>query len=623
MGGDAPNPISEPPTPILEQSRQGIRRDYTHVRPPLPPEFRFHMTRLFLRSAFALAGLYLLPIALTGQGPDPWEPLSRPRTHAPRPTETAITPADLTTRVYLFADDSMGGRILDSRGNAIGAEYIARELARLGVEPAGDSGSYFQTVPLVYRAFDSTKSVSIDGIALTPWTEYIPRDQGPGARSIDGVPSVYGGTWGVPASLISPEAAAGKLVVLSVAPAGYSQGIPGTAARASVAARFPGAAGVAVVGFDLIPRQLIVFYREASAGPPAPASGPLPSFLYISQKTAGQLLGARLDSVPAGTVGRAVTGTPVFLDRPLTYPGRNVVGILRGSDPVLRGQYVVIGAHNDHVGLDTPVAHDSIYVINHRYRQGGADDPTPRLTAAQFDTVNALLAEIRKRTGGASARLDSVYNGADDDGSGSMGLLEIAEYFAGAPVKPKRSLIFIWHVGEEQGLFGSEYFTDHPPVPRDSLVAELNIDMIGRGGPGDVAGNRMDRSRIRGGPDYVQLIGSRRLSTELGNLVEEVNLASGRPLQLDYSMDANGHPQNIYCRSDHWSYARYGIPIVFLSTGGHADYHQLTDEPQYIDYDRLSRVTRFVAALATRVADLDHRVLVDHAVVGPAGVCRQ
>lgn len=581
------------------------------------------MTRPFLRSAFALAGLYLLPIALTGQGPDPWEPLSRPRTHAPRPTEPAMTPADLTTRVYLFADDSMGGRVLDSRGNAIGVEYIARELARLGIEPGGDSGSYFQVVPLVYRSLDSTRSVAIDGVALTPWTEFIPRDQGPGARSIDGVPSVYGGTWGVPASLISPEAAAGKLVVLSVAPAGYSQGIPGTAARASVAARFPGAAGIAVVGFDLIPRQLIAFYREASAGPPAPASDPLPSFLYISQKTAGRLLGARLDSVPVGTLGRAVTGSPRFFDRLLTYPGRNVVGILRGRDPALRGQYVAIGAHNDHVGLDSPAAHDSVYVVNHRYRQGGADDPPPRLTGAQFDTVNALLAEIRRRTGGASARPDSVYNGADDDASGSMGLLEIAEYFAGARVRPRRSLIFIWHVGEEQGLFGSEYFTDHPSVPRDSVVGQLNIDMIGRGGPGDVTGLRMDGGRLHGGADYVQLIGSRRLSGELGNLAETVNLASARPLQLDYSMDANGHPQNIYCRSDHWSYARYGIPIIFFSTGGHADYHQVTDEPQYLDYDRLSRVTSFVAAIAAQVANLDHRVVVDRPVVGPRGDCRQ
>jgi hypothetical protein len=582
------------------------------------------MTRPLLRSAFALAGLYLLPIALTGQGPDPWAPLSRPRTHTPRPTEVAITPADLTTRVYVFADDSMGGRILDSRGNALGAGYIARELARLGLEPGGDSGSFFQTVPLVYRSLDSSKALSVGGVPLTPWTEYIPRDQGAAARSIDGVPSVYGGTWGIPTSLISQEAAAGKLVVLSAAPAGYAQGIPGTAARASVVARFPEAAGIAVAGFDLIPKEMLVFYRESGPAPPSVASEPLPSFLYISRKTAGQLLGANPDSVPAGTIGRSLAGARVFIDRPLTYPGRNVVGILRGSDPALRGQYVAIGAHNDHIGFAAaPAAHDSIYVLNHRYRQGGADDPAPRPTAAQFDTVNALLAEIRKRTGGGSARPDSIYNGADDDASGSMGLLEIAEYLAGARVKPKRSVIFIWHVGEEQGLFGSEYFTDHPSVPRDSVVAQLNIDMIGRGGPSDVAGNRMDRSRIRGGPDYLQLIGSRRLSTELGNLAEEVNLASGRPLQLDYSMDANGHPQNIYCRSDHWSYARYGIPIIFFSTGGHADYHQVTDEPQYIDYDRLARVSSLIASLAGQVANLDHRVVVDQPVLGPKAQCRQ
>jgi Zn-dependent M28 family amino/carboxypeptidase len=184
-------------------------------------------------------------------------------------------------------------------------------------------------------------------------------------------------------------------------------------------------------------------------------------------------------------------------------------------------------------------------------------------------------------------------------------------------------MIFIWHVGEEQGLFGSEYFSDHPTVARDSVVAQLNLDMIGRGGSGDVTGTGMDRRPLRGGPDYVQLIGSRRLSSELGTLAEAVNLESGRPLVLDYSMDANGHPQNIYCRSDHWSYARYGIPIIFFSTGGHADYHQVTDESQYIDYDRLSRVTSFVAAVAARLGDLDHRVAVNQPVVGPQGECRQ
>jgi Zn-dependent M28 family amino/carboxypeptidase len=221
------------------------------------------------------------------------------------------------------------------------------------------------------------------------------------------------------------------------------------------------------------------------------------------------------------------------------------------------------------------------------------------------------------------ARMDSIYNGADDDGSGSMGLLEIAERFATAGVKPKRSIIFAWHVGEEEGMLGSGFFTDHPTVKRDSIVAELNIDMIGRGKRTDATGEDKNGKLLHGGPGYLQLIGSRRLSTELGNMVEAVNKRDGLGLKFDYALDANGHPQNIYCRSDHWSYARWGIPIVFFTTGGHADYHQVTDEPQYIDYDHMATVAKLVHATAVNVANLGHRVAVDHPKPDPHGDCRQ
>jgi len=202
-------------------------------------------------------------------------------------------------------------------------------------------------------------------------------------------------------------------------------------------------------------------------------------------------------------------------------------------------------------------------------------------------------------------------------------VLELAEWFAGAPVKPKRSLLFIWHVGEEEGLYGSQWFTDHPTVPRDSIIAELNMDMIGRGGPEDITGQTITGALIHGDSNYVQLVGSRRVSTELGNLAESVDAASAHPLKFDYSMDANGHPQNIYCRSDHYEYARYAIPIIFFTTGGHADYHQVTDEPQYIDYDRMARVARLVADLGGRVANLGHRVVVDQPKPDPHGQCQQ
>jgi len=221
-------------------------------------------------------------------------------------------------------------------------------------------------------------------------------------------------------------------------------------------------------------------------------------------------------------------------------------------------------------------------------------------------------------------RQDSINNGADDDGSGSMGVLEIAEAFASAKQRPKRSILFVWHIGEEEGMLGSRFFTDHPTVPRDSIVAQLNVDMIARGATSDITGESKDGSPIHGRDSgYVQLIGSRRLSTELGNVVEDVNTKTKASLQLDYSLDADGHPQNIYCRSDHYMYARYGIPIVFFTTGGHRDYHQVTDEPQYLDFDQYRRVTQFIHDVAWRVADLDHRPLVDKPKPDPNGACKQ
>jgi Zn-dependent M28 family amino/carboxypeptidase len=204
-----------------------------------------------------------------------------------------------------------------------------------------------------------------------------------------------------------------------------------------------------------------------------------------------------------------------------------------------------------------------------------------------------------------------------------MSVLEIAEAMVTSREKPKRSVIFVWHVAEELGLFGSQYFTDNPTVPRDSIVAQLNMDMVGRGGLDDITGSTKDDQPINGGPGYVQLIGSRRLSSELGDLIEDVNRDQKLGLNFDYALDANGHPQNIYCRSDHYEYARYGIPIVFFTTGGHADYHQVTDEPQYIDYDRASTIATLVQQSALRIANLGHRVVVDKEKPNPKGNCQQ
>jgi Zn-dependent M28 family amino/carboxypeptidase len=212
------------------------------------------------------------------------------------------------------------------------------------------------------------------------------------------------------------------------------------------------------------------------------------------------------------------------------------------------------------------------------------------------------------------AESDRIWNGADDDGSGSMAMLEIAEAIARMDVKPRRSVLFVWHTGEEAGLLGAAWFTGHPTVPRDSIVTALNIDMIGRGGPDDLRG---------GGPGYVQLIGSRKLSTQLGDLVEQVNTQGNHGMVFDYQYDADGHPQQYYCRSDHYSYARYGIPVVFFSTGGHRDYHMVTDEPQYIDYEKLAKVTGFIGEVGKAVANLDQPPAVDKPRPDPKAECKQ
>lgn len=375
---------------------------------------------------------------------------------APGHTGAAITPADLKTRLYIYADDSMGGRETGTIGNMMATRYIASEAARMGLVPAGENGTYFQNM-------------------------------------------------------------------------------------LATSARFAG------------------------------------------------------------------SQNPEY--------ARNVVAIIRGSDPELSKEYVAIGAHNDAIGTRvTAYDSDSLHAYNMELTRLGAP-AWDRNARAKRDSLRSVIHinvdSLRKIR---PARRDSIINGADDDGSGTVTVLEIAEAIAAMPVKPKRSILFVWHTGEEKGLLGSKWFTEHPTVPLAQIVTQLNIDMVGRGGALDITG---------GGPDYLQLIGSRRVSTELGDIIEALNRESPRPFKFDYQFDANGHPERIYCRSDHYNYARFGIPITFFTTGQEPDYHAPSDEVQYIDYEHMSRVASFIHDIAVKVANLDHRPKVDKPVGDPAAPCVQ
>jgi hypothetical protein len=250
--------------------------------------------------------------------------------------------------------------------------------------------------------------------------------------------------------------------------------------------------------------------------------------LYLTPTSAAKLFDDPIAQLKSGAAGKALSFNIRSKTDPVPYPARNVVAILPGSDPKLKGEYVAIGAHNDHIGFNhTPVDHDSIRIFNHIVRPAGAEDQGKRATPEQQAEVNKMLADWRTSHPGTS-RADSIANGADDDGSGSVSVLEIAEKLVAQNPKPKRSVLFVWHVGEEKGLLGSAYFTDHPTVPRDSIVAQLNIDMVGRGDAWDMAGVTKEGAGIHGSPNYLQVVGSRRLSTELGDLVEKVNSTDWR-----------------------------------------------------------------------------------------------
>jgi len=524
-------------------------------------------------------------------------------------TRSAISADDLRARLFLIAHDSMMGRLPGEAGNSKTAEYVAGEFKRLGLEPGGENGTYFQTVPFVLMAPDAGTYLETGGTRYTLGTDIVPIGVATTVRSISNAPVIYGGPARDPSQWISGDSAVGKVVVLDVRPGpDGSRNLRGLALRDP---RFGRAALIAIVGFDLMgaeQRAAIMSGRLTINATPNATAAPL---AFISDKAASALMGGDVSSMTPGASGRTVSGTIGSAPKQVGYPARNVVAILRGSDPKLRGTYVALTAHNDHVGFDhSPVDHDSLRAYNRVVRPMGADSPPRQATPEEVERITAIRDSLRKVH---PPRLDSIRNGADDDGSGTVSILEIAEALAGAP-HPKRSILFVNHTGEEAGLVGSAWFTDHSTVPIDSIVAEIDQDMVGRGTAADLPD---------AGPTYLEVVGAKRVSKEFGEILEATNAAQPKPFVFNYTYDQPGHPLQYYCRADHYNYARYTIPAVAFSRGEHLDYHQVTDEPQYIDYDDMARVTRLVYDAALRIANLDHRPKVDIPKGDPHAPCRQ
>ncbi len=546
-----------------------------------------------------------------------------PATVAPAPTTSAITVRDLQIRLYAFAHDSMQGRQIGRVGNKMGTDYIAAEVKRMGLIPAGDNGTYFQVLPYHTRQFTNHSRFTVDGNPMAWEKDWVAVPGTRAPRAISGVTVIFGGVAGDTTKQISAAQANGKFVVLlpappaPAAPAGArGGGFPGFGPQPT---RLAGAVAIATINLDtLTPAQRTALNQPTIAsssatrgGRPGAPTAPVDSMTLLKQqidqlapqatirltRAAAARLFERssIDGLSLGATGGSVTASLDFIELPTDW-ARNVVAIIPGSDPVLKNQYVAIGGHNDHVGMrPVPADKDSVKAYNDARNKLLLANNMIQVDAAKLATIRVNMDSIRKLH--PKVRLDSVSNGADDDGSGSIAVLEIAEYIQSMKVKPKRSTLFVWHTGEEAGLIGSAFYTANPTVPMDSVVAQLNIDMIGRGRAEDLPG---------GGDTYVGVVGSSFDSKDLGDMVASVNKKLAKPLALDYKFDStttwSGY-NNIYGRSDHFNYARAGVPIAFFFTGLHGDYHQLSDEAEFIDYPHFAMITNYIRDLTVEVGN--------------------
>ena len=525
---------------------------------------------------------------------------SRPNAQA----NAEISEQDLREYLTYIASDELEGRATYTEGLGLAAAYIAQHLKEWGVQAGGDNGSYFQRVANlgVKTSRGSTVTVTAGGQTRTFKDAegfLLPANQG-GKQTLtfDTVEFVgYGLT--VPQQKHDDYAGAsvkGSLVM-------YAGRTPSTLpadqygrlvnARGRAATELKGAAAVIqATGFSP-PAQATQSVtpqpqgRGGRGGSPPAADfttaqrfdRPVPPVVTASDDLAAFIMsgaGVGFDEIKrkaaAGEpLSRITIPAKVTIDVAPDYQvvrtqySRNVIGIVPGSDPALRDTFVGFGAHYDHVGT-------AEYAPN----------PGPR--------------------GNPRIRPDDrISNGADDDGSGTVAMMSLAKAFA-LGERPKRSLMFVWHTAEEGGLRGSRFNADR--VDPSKMVAMLNMDMIGRNANDDPAN-----------VNQVFIIGADRISTELHNINEDANASLPEPLSLDYALNDPADPEALYTRSDHYSYALKGIPIVFFFTGLHRDYHQVRDEIDAIDFNKLARVTRLVYETGRRVANLDHAPVRDN--LGP------
>jgi hypothetical protein len=456
----------------------------------------------------------------------------------------SIRTDDYLRKLGVIAHDSMGGRDTPSPGLEMTAAWIAGEFERAGLTPAGDDGSYVQryAIEVVQQDFVAS-SVKINGGGdLRFGRDVVTRGTSDG--DFEGEVVVLMGL-----DPLAPDAASrivGKHVIVASLPGGLN----GQGRRYAAGLLRDGALSVLAV-VDVPDRDWDAYVKSVSGTSAVRVGGRGPTGGFSAEVRAGAIEkilrahGVDLSQGPAlgekaviDVPGMALTLSP----RVQVLDGSsapNVVGILEGSDPVLKQEYVVLSAHMDHIGIGPP-----------------------------------------------NAEGDSINNGADDDGSGTTAIVEIAEAFASLEPKPKRSMIFLLVSGEEKGLWGSAYFAENPPVPIDRMVADLNADMVGRNWSDTIVAIGMEHS-------------------DLGSTLAFVNQA--HPDLGMTAIDDIWPEERFYFRSDHYNFARVGVPVLFFFNGTHEDYHGLDDEVDRIDVEKAVRISQLIFYLAYELASRSER----------------
>lgn len=454
-----------------------------------------------------------------------------------------ITTADLKKHLYILAAPDMEGRETGTEGQRKAAAYIEAYFKDLGLQPGNGSGGYQQPYSIYQDTLLST-AIEVNGTAFQLDKDFAVGATTPQATVKLREVVVIGS--GAVDSLKNADLA-GRLVMVvgNANPAFYQQLMrKNPAAYLVVSSNFPRATPANRKG-----RQTIHAFGRTVA----------PMQFQISENLAKAIAGDKYDAVKATNTSVQLAKAQVMLDvkkSSISLPASNVIALLPGTD--LKDEYVVISAHYDHVG-----------------KQNGV-----------------------------------VYPGADDDGSGTVGIMEIAEAFVKAKKEgkgPRRSIVFLANSGEEKGLWGSEYYTDHPIFPLEKTTVNLNIDMIGRSDP--------DRK-----PDtlnYIYVVGDDKISTDLKPISEAQNNKYTK-LQLDYKYNDPNDKERIYYRSDHYNFAKNGVPIIFYYDGMlRPDYHKPTDTPDKINYDLFQKRAQLVFYTGWEMANRDAMLKRDIPLSGP------